>query len=171
MTPYGLHLTALQLSFAATAAEQQPATVDYSLDAVKQKVISVIVAGWDAYSICEQVDRSNPTAYVAKLLAANQLPSSAGAITARYFVVRKQTEAVGVDFSLYRIQYASDEAAMRALNSLAGKTGALADGKVLTRYALQLNANSLDILRTQSFLDPAMKSLLESFATEEFKLR
>lgn len=161
-----------QLFFAASAVAQQPAADDNALEAVKEKIISVIAAGWDAYSICEQIDHSNPPAYVGKLIPANQLPASHGAITARYFVVRKQTETAGVDFSLYRIQFASDETAKRAVNSLqAGKTGAVPDGEVLTRYALQLNANSLYILRTQSFLDPAMQSLLESFATEEFKIR
>ncbi|BBA37552.1 uncharacterized protein sS8_5635 [Methylocaldum marinum] len=61
---------------------------------------------------------------------------------------------------------------MRALNRIRdGKIGTVADGKVLTRYAAQLDGNNIYILRTQSFLDPAVRLFIESFATEEIKIR
>lgn len=117
-------------------------------------------------------DPSNKPSYVSKLIPASELPASDDAIMARYSVVQRQTEPTGVDFSLYRIQFASNEAAMRALNRIRdGKIGTVADGKVLTRYAAQLDGNNIYILRTQSFLDPAVRLFIESFATEEIKIR
>ena len=161
----------LQLILAPTAVAQQSTSDDYSFEAVKDKVISAIVAGSDSYSICEHVDRSNKLSYVTKLIPANELPTSDNAIMARYFVVQRHTESTEVDFSLYRIQFASNEAAMRALSRLpSGKTGTLADGKVLTRYAARLEANYVYIIRTQSFLDSAVRSFLESFARDEIKI-
>ncbi|BBA37549.1 hypothetical protein sS8_5632 [Methylocaldum marinum] len=48
----------LQFVFASvTVAQQSTGDID-TFDAVKEKVISVIVAGWDSYSICEHVDPS-----------------------------------------------------------------------------------------------------------------
>lgn len=162
----------LQLIFATIAVAQQSTSDNHSFEAVKDKVISAIIAGSDSYSICEHVDRSNKLSYVIKLIPANELPASDNAIMARYFVVQRHTESTGVDFSLYRIQFASNEAAMRALSRLpTGKTGTVADGKVLTRYAARLEANNVYIIRTQSFLDSAVRSFLESFAREEIKIR
>jgi len=167
-----LILLLLQLSFASIAVAQQSAGDNDSFDAVKDKIISLIVAGQDSFSICEHVDRSNKPSYVAKLIPVSELPTSDNAIMARYFVAQRHNESTGVDFSLYRIRFASNEAAMRALNRIrTGKTGTLADGKVLTRYAVQLDVNAIYIIRTQSFLDPAVRSLLESFARKEIKIR
>ena len=172
MRVLSLAVILLQLIFASIAVAQQSTGDNYSFDAVKEKIISVIVAGWDSYSICEHVDRSNKPSYVGKLIPASELPASDDAIMARYFVAQRQTESTGVDFSLYRIQFASNEEAMRALDSIrTGKTGTVADGKVLTRYAVQSDGNNIYIIRTQSFLDPAVRSFLESFAREEIKIR
>jgi len=172
MRVLSLSVILLQLTFASNVLALQPTSNNYSFDTVKEKIISVIVAGWDSYSICEQVDRSNKPSYVGKLIPASELPTSDDAIMARYFVVQRQTESIGIDFSLYRIQFASNEAAMRALNNIQmRKTGSMADGKVLTRYAVQLYGNNIYIIRTQSFLDPKVRSFLESFAREEIKTR
>jgi hypothetical protein len=87
---------------------------------------------------------------------------------ARHFIVRGQAESIGVDFSLYRIQCASDEAAMGTFERIStGKTGTIADGKVLTRYAAQLDGHNIYVIRTQSFFDPAVMSFLESFAKKD----
>jgi hypothetical protein len=162
----------LQLIIASIAVAQQSTGDNYSFDAIKEKIVSVIVAEWDSYSICEHVERSNKPSYVGKLIPASELPASDDAIMARYFVAQRHTESTEVDFSLYRIQFASNEAAMRAVNCIrTGKTGAVADGKVLTRYAVQLDGKNVYIIRTQSFLDPAVRSFLESFAREEIKIR
>jgi hypothetical protein len=162
----------LQLIIATIAAAQESTSDNHSFETVKDKVISAIVAGSDSYSICEHVDRSNKLSYVIKLIPANELLASDNAIIARHFVVQRHTESTGVDFSLYRIQFASNEAAMRALSRLpTEKTGTVADGKVLTRYAARLEANNVYIIRTQSFLDSAVRSFLESFAREEIKIR
>lgn len=165
----GLSLTIFPwlLLFASTAFAQQLVADGKSItfDAVKEHIISALVADWDSYSICEHVDRSNKHSYVGKLLPASELSVPEKAITARYFEVRRHAESTGIDFSFYKIQFASDMAATHALGLIRnGRTGTVADGHILTRYAAQVNGNELYIIRSQSLLDPAVRSLLESFA-------
>lgn len=172
MKAWKIGLIPLQFIFASVAVAQQSASDNHSFEAIKDKVISAIVAGSDSYSICEHVDRSNKPSYLIKLIPAKELPVSENAILARYFVVQKHTESTGVDFSLYRIQFPSNEAAMRAFSRLPkGKTGTIADGKVLTKYAARLEANHVYIIRTQSYLNSAAQSFLESFASEQIKIQ
>lgn len=172
MRALGLAVVLLQSLLGSVAVAQQLAAADSSFDAIKDRILSAIVAGWDSYSICEYVDRSNKLSYVGMLIPGNELPVAEGAIVGRHFVARRQSESGGVDLSLYRIQFASNEAAARALGRIrTGKSGTVADGKVLTRYAVQLDANNMYIVRTQSFLDPAARALLEAFAKEEVKSR
>ena len=172
MRAMSLALIVLQLNFASIAVAQQYTGDNNLFDAVKEKIISAIVAGVDSYSICEHVDRANKPSYVARLIPASEMPASDDAIIARYFVVRKNTDPISVDFALYRVQFTSNRAAMRAVSYIrTGKTGTVADGEVLTRYAVQLDGNSIYIIQTRSLLDPSVRSFLDSFAREEIKIR
>lgn len=163
------HLTALvcYLNCVSAAVAQEPAADGRLLDVVKDKIVSFVVAGADAYSVCEQVDRANKPSYIARIIAPSEIPTSPGAIVARYFVVQKDSDTRVVDFALYRVRFASDREAMRALGSIrSGKAGTVADGKVLTKYAVQMDGNDLYIVRTTSVLDAPIQSFLESFAKE-----
>jgi hypothetical protein len=159
----------LTLTSVSCAVAQQPAGNEFSFEAVTEEFVSIVTAGWDSYSICEYIDRSDRFSYINLLIPASEL-SRQCVIMARHFVIRGQAESIGVDFSLYRIKCASDEAAMRTFEHISTKkTGTVADGKVLTRYAAQLDGNNIYVIHTQSFFDPAVVSFLESFAKKESK--
>lgn len=172
MKALGLALIFLQLNFVPVAVAQEPATDRKLLDVVKEKIVSAIVAGADSYSVCEHVDRANKPSYVAILMPGSEIPTSRDAVEARYFVVQKPADASIVDFALYRVQFASNREAMRAVSNIrTGITGTVADGKVLTRYAVQLDENNIYIIRTNSLLDPTIQSFLDLFSREEIKIR
>lgn len=161
-----------QLNFVSVAVGQEPAADDKFFDAVKEMIVAAIVSGQDSYSVCEHVDRADEPSYVEKLIPAGEMPASSNAITARYFVVQTQAKSGAVDFALYRVRFASHPEALRAVSLIrTGAAGIVADGKVLTRYAVQVDDDSMYIVRTTSLLDPLVQSFLDSFSREDLKIR
>lgn len=151
----------------ATAFAQQSGRDNLSLDIIKDTIIPVIVEEWREYTICEHVDKRGKPSYVENLVPARELRAS-DEMLSRHFTVQSQDTRSAVDFSLYRIRFASVAMAQRARNHIRKEgTGTVADGKVLTRYAVQVRGAELYVVRTSAMVQPAMQSFLVSFAAPQ----
>ena len=134
-----------------------------SIEEIKNRFTATIAADSDAYNVCEFVVKVPTNTYL-NLLFSKIPPSPQANLLSSHIEIRKQEASSGIDLSIYQVETASEKIAEHIfLSLLVQPSGTIADGKVLTKYAVRLEGESIFVISTRSILNTSAASFFRSF--------